>query len=108
MGREVHGYVGGDLHAPMVEAASQLLKSAEQFLKYTAHFFRYAAQFLNISVLFVVFVKLQQILVTNAVRFLEIALQLCCFTRRKLVHGAEFAAQFLKTAAQFSMLQRIF
>ena len=43
MGGELHGDVGGDLHAARVEAASQLLKSAAQFLKYAAHVFKYAA-----------------------------------------------------------------
>ena len=45
--------MGGDLHAPRVEAASQLLTSAAQFLKSAAQFFKSAAQFLeNCSAVF--------------------------------------------------------
>ena len=45
MGGELHGDVGGDLHATRVEAASQLLKSAAQFLKSAAQLLKYAAHF---------------------------------------------------------------
>ena len=48
-GGEFHGDVGGDLHAPRVEAASQLLTSAAQFLKYAAQFFESAAHILENS-----------------------------------------------------------
>ena len=78
--------MGGDLHAPRVEAASQLLTSAAQFLKSAAQFFKSAAQFLeNCSA---VFKNCSAVFIICSAVFGICTCRLCC--RARNLHHAGF------------------